>query len=324
MTVLFFLLSSFVGAVSSCASIEPPFSPLEVDQSLVVDTVSIVMKPYREWTPEESVKIREFGPLSFYHQSAAAYKDYAIFVRGGRSVMCLYSLKKKEVLYSLNLKGVNRNVYHCNQSSFGCEKYDPSDFFPLLYVSQRANASGRCFIEVYRIHPEYNEEGTEFASFGVELVQLIYLPRMSQDNSLGNANCAIDASKRVMYVYSRNNNTDDDNYGQCKITEFEIPDVHQKQVALEDSDIQSSFLLDISAVNMQGGCVNNGMLYIGQGVYSAGYIYLNVIDLEKKELVIRMDLMKEGVRWEPEGCFFYDGSVMISHTRAICRIDKFD
>lgn len=324
MTLLVFLLSSFVGCMSSCASIELPFSPLEVVQSPVVDTVSIVMKPYREWTPEESVKIREFGQLSFYHQSAAAYKDYAIFVRGGRSSMCLYSLKKKEVLYILNLKGVSRNIYHCNQSTFGFEKYDPSDFFPLLYVSQRSNSSGRCFVEAYRIRPEYNEDGTEFASFSVELVQLIYLPRMSRENSLGNANCAIDTSKRVMYVYSRNNNTDDDNYGQCKITEFAVPDVHQKQVVLEDSDIISSFMLDIPAANMQGGCVNNGMLYIGQGLYSAGYIYLNVIDLEKKELVIRMDLMKEGVRWEPEGCFFYDGSVMLSHTRAICRIDKLD
>ena len=324
MTILVFLLSSLVGAMSSCAPAEDPFSLLETDQSPVVDTVSIVMEPYNEWKPEESVKIREFGPLSFYHQSAAAYKDYAIFVRGGRSVMCLYSLKKKEVLYMLNLKGVSSNVYHCNQSSFGFEKYDPSDFFPLLYVSQRANLSGRCFIEVFRIRPEYNEEGTEFASFGVELVQIIYLPRMSQENSLGNANCTIDTSRKVMYVYSRNNNTDDDNYGLCKITEFAVPDVHQKQVVLEDSDILSSFMLDISAANMQGGCVKNGMLYIGQGVYSAGYIFLNVIDLEKQELVVRLDLIEEGVKWEPEGCFFYDGSVMLAHTGAICRVVKFD
>ena len=125
-----------------------------------------------------------------------------------------------------------------------------------------------------------------------------------------------------MYTYSRNNNSGDDNYNKCKISKFTIPDVYQKVVVLEDSDIVSSFMINASALNMQGGCIEHDILYIGQGMASAGYIYLNVVDLEKQELIGQIDLQQFGVGWEPQGCFFYDGSVMLSHTAAISRIDK--
>lgn len=322
-SLLCILFPCFVTTAYSCTKGED-FGVLSVNEtSMEVDTVSVMTKPYKEWEPDSSVKISEFGPLSFYHQSAARYQHYAFFVKDGRSEICLYDLKSKTKLYTLSLKVQNRKVYHCNQSTFGVEKYDPSDFFPLLYISQRDKSGGRCMLDAYRILPVFDDGGGSIVSFNVQLVQTVYLPPMSSSNSLGNANCAIDASKKVMYVYSRNNNDQDDNYQMCKISEFAIPDVHRPQVVLEDTDILSSFMLDISAVNMQGGCIDNGMLYIGQGLYSAGYILLNVIDLEKKELAMQVDLMELGVRWEPEGCFFYDGSVMLAHTGAICRIEKY-
>lgn len=226
------------------------------------------------------------------------------------------------MLFTLNLKGVDGRTYHCNQSSFGIEKYEPTDFFPLLYISQRAKSDGRCFIEAYRIFPLYNEDLSEFDSFYLELVQTIYLPKMSRKNSLGNANCVIDTSSQTMYTYSRNNNKSDDNYGQCKISQFAIPDTHKKTVILNDDDIISSFMINASAINMQGGCIQDGILYIGQGYASAGYINFNIIDLEKKELIRCFDLQEYKISWEPEGCFFYDGSVMLAHSSAICRIDK--
>ena len=71
-------------------------------------------------------------------------------------------------------------------------------------------------------------------------------------------------------------------------------------------------MLDCSAVNMQCGCIVNGILYIGQGYKSAGYIYLNVVDLRRRQLLERIDLIERGVTWEPEGCFFYNGNLMIA------------
>lgn len=308
----------------SCEKQDPYFAEVEI-APLILDTISVSAKethPYNVWTEDDDITISQYASLGFSHQSAAAYGDYAFFVNNGRSQILLYNLNKKEKLFSLSLKGVSGNTYHCNQCSFGVDKYDPEDYFPLMYLSQRAKSDGRCFIEVYRVFPLYNEDLSDYESFAIELVQTIYLPAMSYDNSLGNANCAIDAERHRMVTYSRNNNSKEDNYGQCKITEFPIPDLYQKTVILNDSDILSSFMLGVSAVNMQGGCIKGGILYIGQGYASAGYIYLNIVDLRNKALIRRFDIQKYKVSWEPEGCFFYDGSVMLAHTSDISRIDK--
>lgn len=296
-----------------------------VSHDLILDEIedlSVTYAPYDNWETTDRIRIKQFSPLNFRHQSAAAYGDHALFVTGGRSRICLYNLKTKEVLYTLDLKGMSSSTYHCNQSSFGIDKYAQDDPFPLLYISQRARSDKRCFIEVYRVSPEFDAKTSDYDFFSVEKVQTILLPQMSYDNSLGNANCVIDSSNGLMYTYSRNNNSTEDNYGQCRITCFSIPKISEKTVVLEDSDIISSFMTDIQAINMQGGCIKDGILYIGQGSAAAGYIYLNIIDLQKELLVRRFNLQDYKVNWEPEGCFFYDGSVMLAHSSAICRIDK--
>ena len=136
---------------------------------------------------------------------------------------------------------------------------------------------------------------------------------------MGNVNCVIDPVTGKMYTYSRNNAAQDDNYQRCKISRFSVPDIYQRTVVLEDADIESSFLIDTKAVNMQGGCIVDGRLYIGQG-YPPLEIFLNVVDLQEETLVRRYNLVNRGVNWEPEGCFFYDGNVMLAYTAGISRI----
>ena len=320
--LVLFLLSIVLFPAYSCAKGDAFYLELEFVLNDTLPVFDVINPLYNDWSSSDRIKVNQFAPLSFSHQSAAAYRDYAFFVTNGRSQIGMYSLKNKEVLYTLTLKGVSGKIYHCNQCSFGFEKYDGSDFFPLLYISQRAEANNRCFIEVYRIAPTFSNELSDFDSFSVEQVQTILLPAMSYDNSLGNANCVIDPVSKTMYTYSRNNNSKDDNFGHCKITQFPVPSVHEKSVVLEDEDILTSFMIDANAVNMQGGCIQDGVLYIGQGLPSAGYMYLNIVDLKLEQLVRRIDLQEYRVSWEPEGCFFYDGSVMLTHTFAISRIDK--
>lgn len=81
---------------------------------------------------------------------------------------------------------------------------------------------------------------------------------------------------------------------------------------LEDSDILDSWMLGCKAINMQGGCKKDDILYIGQGYKSVGYIYLNVVDLKRRQLLERIDLLGQGIVWEPEGCFIYNGNLMIA------------
>lgn len=245
-------------------------------------------------------------------QSAAIDGDYLFYVSGGRSVISLYNMKSKTLLFSKKLKGGTWDLYHSNQSTFGVDYYDSNDYFPLLYVSQRANQEGRCFTEVFRILPSRDDSSIDISSFEVKLVQTIYYPVMSEANSMGNVNTVIDQENRVMYTYSRNNNKQDTNYRTCKISRFEIPDIHQQEVYLEDKDIKDSYMLSCSAFLMQGGCIRNGKLYIGRGNFSAGYILFYIVDLVHRQLENQVDLMQHGFTEEPEGCFWYDGSPMIS------------
>lgn len=300
-----------------------------VQEPSLIDTTAIYINPSDDpfgQNPKKDdalyARFSKYDDLNFKHQSAAVYGDYVFFVERCRMSVCLYDLSRKTKVCTATFNPAgNIKIYHCNQSTFGTEKYDPSDPFPLLYVSQRAKSGNRCFVEVLRIHPRYNGDTTAIVSFKFELVQEIYFPQMTKDNSLGNVNCVIDAKKGLMYTYSRNNKSDDDNYLQCKISQFKIPDIKKQQVVLEDSDIESSFMIDASALNMQGACIVDDLLYIAQGYPSVKYIYLYVVNLQQQKLDKQYDLLGSGVDWEPEGCFYYDGSVMLSHTGAICRFE---
>ena len=316
----FFVVTAFSCVKEEIFAIEPELEP----DSSSPDTVAVYVKPADDPKLEPvdldgPLTITPFAELNYKHQSAAVYGDYAFFVRDGRSAIRLYDVARKRKIYTCSLQGGRTTVYHSNQSTFGTDKYDSRDYFPLLYISQRARSENRCLTEVYRIVPLFNADSTALISFRAELVQEIFFPPMSRENSMGNVNCVIDPVTGKMYTYSRNNAAQDDNYQRCKISRFSVPDIYQRTVVLEDADIESSFLIDTKAVNMQGGCIVDGRLYIGQG-YPPLEIFLNVVDLQEEKLVRRYNLVNRGVNWEPEGCFFYDGNVMLAYTAGISRI----
>ena len=327
--------TTFVSVIASLlvipafSCVKDEFSMLEPEPEFPLpasDTATVYVRPADDPRLEpaalgEVVTVTQYAELEYEHQSAAVYGDYAIFVKGGKLSMRLFDLARKTRIATLNLKKEDASLYHCNQSTFGTEKYEPGDFFPLLYINQRSRSESRCLTEVFRIIPLFNADSTSMLSFRIELVQEIFFPPMSRENSMGNVNCVIDPGSR-RYTYSRNNNPEDGNYLQCKISRFAIPDIHQREVVLEDTDIESSFMIDTKASNMQGGCIAGGRLYIGQGYPAKKYVYLNVVDLREERLVKRYDLLASGADWEPEGCFYYDGSVMLAHTGAICRIEE--
>lgn len=234
----------------------------------------------------------------------------------------MFNVAKKRIVEYLSTPAEDATVFHCNQSSFGVDYYASTDPFPLLYISQRAGSDARCFVEVFRVVPKWAGLFNEYKSFSLDLVQTIFFPAMSYSNSLGNVNCVINREDGLMYTYSRNNKPGDDNYRVCKISAFRIPSLAQKTVYLEDKDILESFMIDQSALNMQGGTILNGNLYIGQGFKSAGYINLLVIDLNQKKLIRCYDLMNKGVTWEPQGCFSLGESVMLSTWTGIYEVTQ--
>lgn len=268
-----------------------------------------------------------YAKNSYSNQSAAAYNDYLFLVPKYRGKIYMYSLKEKKLICSCIMTAMTElndsggNIYHCNQTCFGSDYYDPNDPFPLLYISQRARSDKRCFTEVFRIIAYKSDSDTEYSSFELQLVQIIYYPPMSEANSLGNVNTVIDRENHLLYTYSRNNVRSDENYRQCKISCFAIPDVHQSEVYLEDSDIKTSYMIDCSAYFMQGACIQGKYLYIARGASGVGYIDINVIDLIKQRLKGQYNLLENGFKWEPEGCFYYKGHLMIATGRNIWELD---
>ena len=269
-------------------------------------------------TGEEVNKINYslFAGNGVNHQSIAAYGDYAIFVTDRRSKFSLYNLKTKELICEKECEAVNEKIgdyylYHCNQAAFGVSFYEKEDPFPLLYISQRARSDRRSFVEVYRLKLGRETSESDFSSLDAEKVQTIFFPAMTENNALGRVNCVIDNQTGEMYTYSYSTIDSDINYGKCRISSFAIPDYEEKEVYLEDIDILDSYILDYNAVNSQGACISNRMLFIGQGYFNVGYIYLNVVDLRQKRLYNRINLFANDITWEPEGCFVYGNSILI-------------
>lgn len=278
-------------------------------------------------TEDTPFSVELYADNNVKHQSGAAFGDYALFVTDLHTHFYLYNLRTKSMVYDLTYKTgggkdfLGYTLYHCNQSTFGADFYEDGDPFPLFYVSQHAKEDRRYFVEAYRILPVWNDAIGEYSSFKVELVHTIFFPPMTNDNALGNINMAIDPDSRQMYTYSRNNNTGQENTLACRISQFDIPDIHQQKVYLDDSDIKASFDLGCTAVYMQGGCVKDNILYIAQGAKSKGYIYVNMVDLNIQKLTTRLDLLTSGHTWEPEACFVYDGSVFLGGYTNLYRLD---
>ena len=268
----------------------------------------------------DSVGFSLYAKKTVTAQSAACYGNYLIFVSKQVSRMTLYNLHSKKILYKLNLDPKTEmrgkiDVYHANNSSFSREKYDRNDPFPLLYVSHRENNAQRGVVEVYRIHPFHRNGQADYDSMAVQQVQTIFYPVMTDKNVMGSPWTVIDSDSDCMYTYSRNNRSKAPNRGKCRLSKFKVPPLggDRDSVFLNDADILEASDLGFSAGFSQGACIYHGMMYIAQGVPKKNEkVYLRVVDLEKGKLIRTYNLHASGFDEEPEGCFIYNGKLMVA------------
>jgi hypothetical protein len=270
---------------------------------------------------------RLFAENGVVNQSATNWGKYLFIFTDKMASILLYDLEQKNVVYTLKLTphaelNNNISVYHCNQCHFGKEKYDENDFFPLLYVCQRSkNGPSPAFMNVLRVLPQF--DGTrKITSFSIKEVQRIQFPIMTDQNCMGNPCVVIDQKGGFLYTYSRNYNKAASNYNCAVFSKFRIPSLEKRgdstlhQVFLNDSDILDSFLCDFSLVNVQGGFFRKGKIYLVQGYPSGNpdlnYVYFREIDIKKRKQVRFVDMLADGFKEEPEGCWYYNKTVMIS------------
>jgi hypothetical protein len=286
---------------------------------VLVPWVEVTVASFAQDTVD-SVNFSLYAEKNVAAQSAACYGNYLIFVSKQVSRMTLYNLNSKKILYKLNLDPKTEmrgkiDVYHANNSSFSREKYDKNDPFPLLYVSHRENNAQRGVVEVYRIHPFHRNGQADYDSMAVEQVQTVFYPAMTDKNAMGSPWTAIDPGNGYMYTYSRNNRSKAPNRGKCRLSKFKIPPFKGDcdSVFLNDADILEANDLRFSAGFSQGACIYHGMMYIAQGVPQKNEkVYLRVVDLEKGKLIRTYNLHASGFDEEPEGCFIYNGKLMVA------------
>ncbi len=257
------------------------------------------------------------------NQSAANYGKYLFLIADGLSKIMLYDLEKKEPIYTLHLSGLdvvdNPSTSHCNQCGFGKEKFSKTDRFPLLYISQRApKADAGAYIDVFRIIT-YSSEKID--SFNIQRVQRIHFPTMTDSNCLGNPNATIDVKHGKLYIYSRNNNPKADNYLKSVVSSIKLPSIFKNgeivsSVWLSNSDILEQQHYDFSLLNAQGGFYRKGKLYFAQGYPSTdsslNYVYFRKLELKKGLMINTIDMLEDGFKYEPEGCWYWKGLIWIS------------
>lgn len=287
-----------------------------------VDTTSGAMScPSTYWGKRISLRDNRYGVTlwggdNITHQSAARFGKYLFCVAEYVATVNLYDLEARKTLYTLTTGITQKSWWHCNQCCFTDTYYDAADDFPLLYVSMQNNGDGRGECVAFRIVPTWTDG--EISSFTFTQVQSILLPAMSDDNCLGNANFAYDPHYKCFWVYSRNNNSSAANYRKAKYSQVAVPALWNgatliTDVSLTDADIITSFADDYSMLNAQGGFIQNGRLYFGQGKPGDDSVCLRVIDLYGiKKMESYIDLSAGGFTFEPEGTFEYQGELMMT------------
>ena len=174
---------------------------------------------------------------------------------------------------------------HNNAVTFGSQRYDANDRFPLLYASTLWSKK----LYVYRI-TENN------GVFGMSKVQEISL-----DASLVTPDAFADARGYIYVRYVSNNMDVFDKYA--------MPSVHDGNVTLTDKLDTFSIPEKIDG-GEQGGEIINGILYHCTGF--ADRNYLEVIDLDAHKKTSEIFFKELGLNYEPESVFYHNGKLGVS------------
>lgn len=221
-------------------------------------------------------------------QGASCHGDYLFQFQDYNANVYVYNLKDKYFIDVFPLKPIASN--HCNNVSFSNIYFQEDDEFPLLYVS--GSRSGEYnHAQVYRI--QKND-----ISFSFTKIQEIILPECNESNKLYWTGVIMDNENGFMYVYANH-------LTSAQIAKFNIPDISKHEIELSEDDILEIFSLD-KFTHQQGAVINNGLLYVMDGVPGYGDTnYLRIIDLEKHGDYKIYNISAMGFNQEFEGLTIY-------------------
>ena len=196
---------------------------------------------WSEWSQEDSASLRIVGQANYSPnitsastQSASYYMGYFVttqdgqqdFIVQGGEITTDGTTINNPARQLLQCNEHDRN-WHGNTAWFGADKWDASDYFPLLYVGTDRGAQLLCVYRLIGANPDALE--------GVELVQKIHTPRDTPwyfNNYYGMAG----VNTFVHTGYTQNSFSLPDNGNTIMARVFRLPDPTIGDVTLNETD----------------------------------------------------------------------------------------
>lgn len=258
----------------------------------------------------------DFAPSSYdnANQSGAYYGGYYFRVYNLVRLVDVYDIANgwARQAVEIDYNGYGDTAPHANMSSFGSERYAPTDEFPLLYVSRDGMGS---YVQTGGLDAYRVVHDTVSDTWRMTLVQ-----RISYAHAVG---MVVNGEDQTAWQL-RPSVSD----GCMYISQYALPALSAGDCELGERLRRITVPLPPSpVVNKrpihQDGFIQDGMLYLLVGgadrdIWEGGvYQYTDhtsalwVIDLALGELVSAVELWRQGMSGEPESGFIHDGSIFV-------------
>ena len=216
------------------------------------------------------------------------------------------------------LGDTDKIVPHNNAVFFGCEFYDESDEYPLLYTNVYNNYAKEedkkigvcCVYRLQRLADGHMAKLVQIIEIGFTEDATLWKAYPDRHCTRPYGNFVIDKDKRALYAFVMR----DEELG-TRYFRFDMPSVHDgvldsrydvKKVVLDTSDIREYFDCGYHRF-IQGAALHNNKIYSTEGFHDdeINRPAIRIVDLDsKKEEYI--DVMNMGFSNEPEFIDFYN------------------
>ena len=231
-------------------------------------------------------------------QGMAIWDDNAyLFNDGGHCRV--FNLNSGLIIREFDLASAGKNT-HVNAACFGKETLKEGTI-PVIYISEYKTPS-RCFVE-------------NIGDSACSLIQTIKITEKGKDKFV--QSWIVDNKNAFLYAIARQAPLKEEkNSNRVRISKYRLPQLSEGPVIVfSEKDCIDSFVV-VFASGTQGGVIKGRYMYLPTGLQESARGRYNaeraiqVIDLEKKKLIKRIDLTYITTN-EPEDLDFFEGKALL-------------
>lgn len=231
-------------------------------------------------------------------QGMAIWNDEAFLFNDGGHCRVL-NLNSGLIIREFDLASAGKNT-HVNAACFGKETLKEGTI-PVIYISEYKTPS-RCFVE-------------KIGDSACSLIQTIKITEKGKDKFV--QSWIVDNKNAFLYAIARQAPLKGEkNSNRVRISKYRLPQLSEGPVIVfSEKDCIDSFVV-VFASGTQGGVIKGRYMYLPTGLQESARGRFNaeralqVIDLEKKKLIKRIDLTYITTN-EPEDLDFYEGEALL-------------